>query len=277
MPLKQQKTCSVEFVRNPGLHQIEARFSRYDHRIFKKHTHEDYSIAVVEQGTSNFFSQGKIEKIRAGEIALVNPGEVHACNAEEGETWAYRMFYVDCELIRSIADELFGAAESSPLFHSAIVQDRQLFEALIVLYDVLAETDNMLERESCIHETLAELLIKYCDRRLSRAEPEQAAKPLRIAYNYLNEKLSENISLEELSSVAGLSAYHLLRVFRGRFGLPPHAFQIQQRIHLAKQMLAEGQAIIDVALELGFSDQSHFNNKFKALVGATPRQYQRGG
>ena len=275
MSRKNQNAGSVEFVRNPELKQIEARFSRYERSIFKKHTHEDYSIAVVVQGTSNFFYQNSVEKIRAGEIALVNPGEVHACNADEGDVWAYRMFYVDCGLIRTIADDVFGAEGGLPRFTQQIVRDRQLFDALLGLYELLLDTDNTLERDSCIHETLAELLIGYGDRRSCTAMPEQAAKPLQRAHDYLIDKLSENISLEELSCVAGFSAYHLLRMFREHFGLPPHAFQRQQRIHRGKQMLAEGRTIVDVALDLGFSDQSHFSNTFKSLVGATPRQYQK--
>ena len=89
------------------------------------------------------------------------------------------------------------------------------------------------------------------------------------------EHLAENISLPTLSSVAGLSSYHLIRVFQRRFGLPPHAFQLQQRINIAKRMLAQHIPIIQVAFELGFSDQSHFTKRFKASVGATPRQYQQ--
>lgn len=88
--------------------------------------------------------------------------------------------------------------------------------------------------------------------------------------------MTENIALQHLAAVAGLSAYHLLRTFRERYGLPPHAFQLQQRINVAKRMLAEGFSIAEVAFELGFTDQSHFTKKFKAFVGATPRQYQQG-
>ena len=90
------------------------------------------------------------------------------------------------------------------------------------------------------------------------------------------EHLAENIALQHLASEAGLSAYHLLRAFRERYGLPPHAFQLQQRINVAKRMLAEGTPIAETAFELGFADQSHFTKQFKTFVGATPRQYQQG-
>jgi AraC-like DNA-binding protein len=95
-------------------------------------------------------------------------------------------------------------------------------------------------------------------------------------YEYLLDNLSRNVSLQELSGLSGLSSYHFLRAFRSQFGLPPHTWQLQQRINAARRLLAAGQPIAQVAAEVGFSDQSHFTRKFKAFVGATPRQYQLG-
>lgn len=102
------------------------------------------------------------------------------------------------------------------------------------------------------------------------------AGQVRLAYAYLMDNLARNVSLQELSAVSGLSPYHFLRAFRAQFGLPPHTCQLQQRIHLARSLLAQGQPIAQVAAEVGFADQSHFTRKFKVLVGATPRQYQDG-
>jgi AraC-like DNA-binding protein len=92
-------------------------------------------------------------------------------------------------------------------------------------------------------------------------------------YDYLMGNLARNVSLQELSQRCGLSPYHFLRAFHRRYGLPPHTYQLQQRIVLAKHLLARGMSIAQAAAEVGFADQSHFTRKFKALVGATPRQY----
>lgn len=272
--MRTQYTPYIRFFRNPDFKQIEVRFSRYSRPAFKKHVHETYAIGVVEQGESSFFHQNTTRTIRQGMIALINPGEVHACNPKPDVVWTYRMFYVDLDLICDIADEVFEASEGLPVFTQTIVCDAWLYQALLDLYALMVDSDNTLEKESFLHETLARLLLKYSDRRITQQIPKQAFAATQKAYDYLMQHLSQNISLNELSSVAGLSAYHLLRIFEQRFGLPPHAFQLQQRINIAKKMLAEGVSIIEAAHELGFTDQSHFSKKFKALVGATPRQYQ---
>ncbi|EIV1777898.1 helix-turn-helix transcriptional regulator, partial [Vibrio vulnificus] len=58
-----------------------------------------------------------------------------------------------------------------------------------------------------------------------------------------------------------------------RYGFPPHAYQIQQRLRLAKKLLRQGRRILDVAQECGFHDQSHFHRHFKKAMGVTPGQY----
>ncbi|MDQ3461350.1 MAG: helix-turn-helix transcriptional regulator [Deinococcota bacterium] len=73
--------------------------------------------------------------------------------------------------------------------------------------------------------------------------------------------------------VAGLSPYHLLRVFRLELGLSPHSYQIQRRIGIAKTLLAQGERIAQVAACTGFTDQSHLGRHFKRLVGVTPGQF----
>lgn len=84
------------------------------------------------------------------------------------------------------------------------------------------------------------------------------------------------ISLDEAAETAGLSRYHFLRVFKKATGVPPHAYRTVKRIEVAKLLINKGIPISQVALETGFSNQSHFTNTFKNYIGSTPRQYLSG-
>ncbi|MEW6665176.1 MAG: helix-turn-helix domain-containing protein [Thermodesulfobacteriota bacterium] len=75
--------------------------------------------------------------------------------------------------------------------------------------------------------------------------------------------------------MANLSEFHLLRSFRAVVGLPPHAYLIQRRIDYARSHLSRRLPIVQVGLETGFTDQSHFTRWFKKIVGITPGQYRR--
>jgi AraC-like DNA-binding protein len=99
-----------------------------------------------------------------------------------------------------------------------------------------------------------------------------APSTLDRARQYLHDRISDDVSLDDLGTETGLTKFHLLRAFRNRFGLPPHAYQLQQRVLQAKRMLKSFSPAY-VALECGFSDQSHFTRVFRAHTGTTPRRY----
>ena len=92
---------------------------------------------------------------------------------------------------------------------------------------------------------------------------------------YLEEHFTETVSLEELAALVNLSPFYLLRVFRESVGLPPHSYLTQIRVAHAKRLISASRPLAEVATAVGFSDQSHLNRHFKALVGVTPGQYAR--
>jgi AraC-like DNA-binding protein len=81
------------------------------------------------------------------------------------------------------------------------------------------------------------------------------------------------LTLTELAREAGLSRYQLLRAFARELGLTPHAYILQRRIALARQLLRGGRAVAEVALAAGFYDQSHLHRCFVRQFGVTPRRY----
>jgi AraC-like DNA-binding protein len=264
----------VHFARDPRLRQVEMRIARYNRPTFQKHLHETYAIAAVEQGSCRFLYRQSTKIVGPESVVLINPGEVHACNPQAPSDWGYRMLYVDVALIRAIAAGLNAKTGDLPYFAPEVVTNAIVYQMLWRLSAALLESDNLLEQDSRLYAALSELVLHYSDHRVAAHGPQKPYKPIQRAYTYLMDNLTQNVTLAQLADVAGLSAYHLLRVFHAHFGLPPHAFQLQQRINVAKRMLADRVAVIQVASELGFTDQSHFTKKFKVFVGATPRQYQ---
>jgi AraC-like DNA-binding protein len=83
------------------------------------------------------------------------------------------------------------------------------------------------------------------------------------------------MDLERLARETRLSRFQVLRVFKHKYGLPPHAYQLRVRIGLAQRALRAGLPSADVAADHGFVDQSHFSRHFKQLVGVTPVAYAR--
>jgi AraC-like DNA-binding protein len=88
---------------------------------------------------------------------------------------------------------------------------------------------------------------------------------------YIESHLDERISLDVLSTMAGLSPYHFARAFRQSLGTPPHGYLLQRRLERVKQMLRDSKLpLSEIAVATGFSDQSHMARHFRRLTGMPP-------
>ena len=81
------------------------------------------------------------------------------------------------------------------------------------------------------------------------------------------------ISIAQMSEKVHVSQYHMIRKFSAENGLTPHKFQLQCRVRKAQALLASGMKVVDVAMALGFCDQSHLCRTFKKQVGISPEEY----
>ncbi|MFP5213513.1 MAG: AraC family ligand binding domain-containing protein [Acidobacteriota bacterium] len=269
------KSAEVKFWRDPDLPCVEIRFSRYSGAAFSRHAHDTFSVGLVEEGWSSFFCRGANHSIGAGEIAVIPPGEIHSCNPRSGTEWTYRMFYIDADWLRHAASEVLGVGLAGlPRFSTCTVRDGYLAEQLRHLHRLVESGADRLEKECAMVSSATALLLGHGDDRPRRSEAPREPKAVKLVKDYIEANYAETISLKDLSDLTGLSAYHLLRVFRASAGVPPHAYLVQKRLNKAREMLSKGRPIVDVALEIGFSDQSHFTRAFKGAAGITPRGYR---
>jgi AraC family transcriptional regulator len=104
------------------------------------------------------------------------------------------------------------------------------------------------------------------------------SKPqLRRVTDYIEEHLDQNLSLARLAVVAGVSASHLKTLFKRSTGLPVHEFVVQRRVERARTLLRQGGLSVgEVALEAGFSHQSHMARCMRRVLGVTPSEVARG-
>ncbi|BAZ13878.1 AraC family transcriptional regulator [Calothrix sp. NIES-4071] len=99
-----------------------------------------------------------------------------------------------------------------------------------------------------------------------------AKNKLHIVIDYIDSHLEQDIKLSDLAKLIEVSQYYFCTLFKQSTGLPPHKYLIQQRVQRAKFLLQHTNlSIADIALQSGFTDQSHLNKHFKRLVGVTPK------
>ena len=254
---------------------LELLRATYIEHTFSRHTHEGYAIGVIEAGIEGFRYQGANHAAPPGSIIIVHPGEVHTGYAVTKSGWTYRMFYPKPDIVQKAASEVADCWQPLPYF-PAIIQDEQLAARLRYLHLCLENSASKLEKESLFLSTFARLIGKYAQTPPPIKPISTEASAVKLVREYLTVNYEKNTSLEQLSNLVNLKPLRLLRVFHKAVGLPPHAYLIQVRVAEAKKLLAMGMPIVDVAIETGFSDQSHLHRHFKHIVGVTPGKYVRG-
>ncbi len=138
----------------------------------------------------------------------------------------------------------------------------------------LEKEESRLELESLFIETISLLILKHSDKKFKVRKVEEENDAVKRTKDYIRDNFHRNLSIQELSDVACLSPYHLIRVCHQEVGLPPHKYLLNTRIEKAKSLLRKGYSISGVSYDIGFSDQSHFSRRFKQIIGVTPGHYK---
>jgi len=268
---KSKEQTSFQYCQELG--GLEVVNANYHHKNFSRHTHESYTISVIERGTQRFFRSGQDHYAPQGSIIFVNADDVHNGQSATADGWSYRAIYPLERQFKQLAGDLGLANNFAPYFPKAVVDDPQMAIELKQLLSVLQQSDNSLYRETMLNGVMTRLMLKHSISKPTIKDMRLHKKPLELVKQYIHDNLFNNISLEFLATLSGLSSYYLLRQFQKAFGLPPHAFQIQARLHKSKELLKRGISVSHVAVELGFHDQSHFHRHFVKANGISPGNY----
>jgi AraC-like DNA-binding protein len=269
---------TVQFIRDPSLRPVELRYSEYTEPVFHRHNHEAYSIGLVKKGRTMFHlirDSENVIPVARGDVVLINPGEVHACNPEPGRVFAYYMLYIEPDYFRHLVSDYTGSPVTQYRFPVSLLNDRDLSRQVNDLCRSIQSRQPGLEIETRLLDTLTAILETFAFQRPQQEPDRESDHSISAAYDYLREHPADAISLKDLAEISHISPYHFLRLFRRQYGLPPHTAQLQMRVNLARRLLAEGEAIANVAAAAGFADQSHFTREFKKSVGTTPQKYRQ--
>jgi len=263
------KTVNLKGIGSVDL--LEASFTK---QSFNKHFHEDFCFGVVESGQLDFNYRGEKVSANKGLINLCNPGEVHDGFTKSG--WAYRMFYISPQLMKELSCDLSGKNNDIPFFQEGVIEDKLLSQKLISLHKLMVDDQVfMIEKEELFLKTVTSFIKQHADSFIS-IESLKASKPaIESVICYINDNLSKELLVSEISELAGFSLFYFIRLFKREVGLTPKEYIIQQRINKATALIQKCNhlPLNQIALECGFYDQSHMNKYFKLFKGLAPSNY----
>lgn len=246
-------------------------------RALPKHVHEEYQVSLSLTDPCRHFYRGGSHAAPVGFLSVLHPGEVHSSPdlLASPQPSVFHVLYVPAEAMRLMAADRTGRPAGEPFFAAPVLSDAPLAGRFRQLWRCLTGPAPRLEQDSLLLLVLTQLVARHAQSRYVPAPPRTGHCSLGAVRDYLHAHYADDLTLESLAHVAGLSPCHFCRAFRREFGLPPHAYQTQVRIDRAKGLLARGEAPSDVAFEVGFYGPSHFGWHFKRLVGVPPSAYAR--
>lgn len=252
--------------------EIEAYRFKGIMQKFPNHFHEYYVIGFIESGKRHLSCKNKEYIIGTGDLVLFNPMDNHTCEQIDDNTLDYRCINIKPEIMKKAVLEVTGK-EYLPHFSQPVGFHSEQISLLCELHKAVMEEQPDFKKEETFLFLIEQLIEEYTQP-YSQVKTTDVNAEIQAVCKYIDEHFPERITLDDLSVLAKMNKYSLLRSFTKIIGITPYRYLETVRISEAKKLLENGVEPIDVAMETGFVDQSHFSNYFKEFIGLTPKQYK---
>lgn len=255
-----------------GIESVHAHFCGH---AYDSHDHDEVLVGVTQQGVQRFSCHRSIHTSTPGRAILIEPGAIHDGHAPEGSGFTYAMLYLPQSWVIGTLQRR-GLGDISLLeqaFRRTLSEDPLLATAIQRAFNAIHGEEGHLARDQSLDDMIGLLTRHLCTRAAS--DLNDSTNTMNRAREYLHEHMENDVGLDELARHAGIDRFRLTRQFSKAFGLSPHAYLVRLRLRSARTLLAQGHDPTQVAIQVGFSDQSHLGRWFQRAYRLTPGAYQR--
>lgn len=270
-PTRRDDWLQIRRDHDTGIESVHAHFRGH---AYDPHDHDEVLVGVTQQGIQQFRCHRTVHRSTAGRVILIEPGAVHDGDAPEDVGFTYAMLYLPQRWLAGMAGrlELPNASGIGAVFRQTVAIDDGLRATIQNAFLAVHGNEARLARD----QHLDELVRRLSAQSGGLALPEQnSPDQLLRARDFLHDRMASDIGLDELARHSGMDRFRLTRQFKRRFGQSPHAYLVRLRLRAARALLAAGGEPNQVALEVGFADQSHLGRWFQRAYRLSPAAYQR--
>jgi len=277
-----KKAEKIEYWHNPILPNIELSSANVDKFSFERHVHLDYHIGIVTSGCQQYLHQGKQYHLAPGFISTLNPDEAH--NGENITLGGYQshVMALPVDYVNDINREM---DQQETFFNAPLINNSALSAVFLHLHQLLTTEQDVsaqLHIETTMMAFITEIFFQNSGIHNGGMPSPQHTSTKQLSAQQLNyikalfhDQPGQSFQLDELAQHLDLSKFQFLRQFKQSMGMTPHAYLKRVRLEYAKKALMKGGILSDVAYQVGFFDQSHFNKAFKNAYLITPSHFQR--
>jgi len=246
------------------------------------HYHEFDKIVIFLSGTASYIMEGRSYFLEPWDVLLVSHHLIHKPVIDPNDPYERVVIYLDPGFIRSHSTK---DADLSACFRLARRRQfalmrpegdelKQLQALLTTLEQALSDKGfggELLSR-TCFLQLLIHLNRAMVRDHTDRDETASRHDPkIELALSYINEHLSEDLSVDTLAGQIYVSKYHFMRRFKELTGCSVHQYITQKRLLAAARLLRSGVSAQNACARCGFQDYSAFQRAFRRQFGMTPR------
>ena len=250
---------------------------------------DQYDLPATDELVVNLHTGGAPVRTRlpSGWTKEMAPGRVHVMPPSVATTWkaGHELSFVSIHFavsrIEALAEDRCQSRRwIEDLRFRAGVQDALVATAATALAREVREPG---EQAPLFADHLADTILLQVlrTRRGTETKARQewrgglSPRAIRVVREKISESLAAGMTISDLAREVGLSRAHFARAFKISMGVAPHHYVTTCRVTRAKELLSKtDQPLANIALEVGFSSQAHFTNRFREHVELTPRQYR---
>ncbi len=237
--------------------------SCFQNKCFTCHTHDGYSISLIQEGTHHFVIEGERMQADIGKVRIIHPYEEH-------ETLSSSWRHINLSLESSYIEERALSLQiEPPVIFSHLITDNILNDMLLHLYSIYTKEERHTIKE--LSDTLIHYLLKQHRLAYTALPTFTDTTQLEKARSYIHAYAHDaSLNLDDVARKAQMSKYHFLRLFKQNFGRTPHQYLQNIRIDCVRKTIAQGRSLSQAAHDCGFYDQSHMIRIYKKFYGHTP-------
>lgn len=247
------------------------------------HRHDAYEIYLFICGNTNMYLEHSCYHLERGDLLVINPSEMHrsvCLNDQIYERIGINLKKSVFDKLSSTQTNLLSCFHSHPLGQKNLIHlSEEQIKDFIRLADNLCQVlnSNQYGDDIMVNSYLSQVLvfINTLYKNSNRTADNIMPKLIHNTMTYIEEHLTEEISLEQLSKNFYLNGTYISRQFKKHTGLSIRSYILAQRIALAKALLSEGKNVSETCYLSGFYDYANFIRSFSKSVGISPGQYKR--
>lgn len=242
------------------------------------HYHEFCKLLLLNSGSGSYVVDSQRYQLEPGDVVLIDSNRVHKPEIDPDCDYGRIIIYIDPGFLKQ---ESAGNCDLTACFsgeqgHVLRLNDRQYQHILTIASSLEHELANESHgREILGKALLLELLVTLCryqqqENILYPAPMQPKNDRILDVLKYLDEHLCEDLDINHLAEKFFISKYHLMRLFHKETGSTIHAYLIQRRLLMARELIKKGVNATDACYRSGFRSYSSFTRAYSKNFGTTP-------